>query len=90
MTSGRPWLPLSHLAGLGLFALLALWGFYGHPQPIHLMMAVVGVLVVVAIWEWGSFHGGWQERGVPIPQSLADRAQRKMDEQKTKDGNHVA
>jgi hypothetical protein len=22
----------------------------------------VVVLVIVAVWEWGSFHGGWVER----------------------------
>jgi hypothetical protein len=22
-------------------------------------MAATGLFIVIAIWEWGSFHGGW-------------------------------
>lgn len=75
MTSGRPWWPFSHLVGLGLFALVGLWGWFAHPQPVHLAIASFAVLVVVAIWEWVSFHGGWQARGVPVPRALIDRAE---------------
>jgi hypothetical protein len=25
-------------------------------------MAATGLFIVIAIWEWGSFHGGWIER----------------------------
>lgn len=54
--------PLSHLAGLVLFAALALWAWFA-PVPALLLGALaVAIMVVVAIWEWGSFHGGWQER----------------------------
>jgi low temperature requirement protein LtrA len=59
-TSGR-W-PLSHLAGLGLFALFALWAFAAHPPPLQLHLAATGLFLLIAIWEWGSFHGGWMER----------------------------
>lgn len=34
--------------------------------------------MTVCVWEWGSFNGGWLERGVPIPQSLRERAERKV------------
>lgn len=54
--------PLSHLVGLGLFVLLGGWAFFAHPQPLHLHMSATAVFVIVALWEWGSFHGGWAER----------------------------
>ena len=57
----RRW-PLSHLAGLGLFALLGLWGRLAHPQPLAIVAAATGVFTLIAIWEWGSYHGGWIER----------------------------
>ena len=61
-TGGQRFWPLSHLTGLGLFALLGLWAVIGHPQPLVLHIAATGLFLVVAIWEWGSFHGGWRER----------------------------
>jgi len=62
LTSGQDWWPLSHLAGLGLFALYGLWALWVHPEPL-LVHAVASVLfIVIAVWEWGSFHGGWVER----------------------------
>ena len=54
--------PLSHLAGLGLFALLGLWGLIAHPSPLALHSVATALFVVIAVWEWGSFHGGWTER----------------------------
>lgn len=80
MTSGRPWFPFSHLVGLGLFALLAVWGLYGHPTPLTLMIGTVIVLAIVAIWEWGSFNGGWIERGVPMPKTVHQYAERRLAE----------
>ncbi|MBC7985086.1 MAG: low temperature requirement protein A, partial [Sphingomonadaceae bacterium] len=76
-TSGRSWWPLSHLVGLGLFGLIALWGAVGHPAPLALGIASVAVLAVVAAWEWGSFHGGWIERGVPVPRRLREYGERR-------------
>ena len=23
---------------------------------------MIGIFALIAIWEWGSFHGGWMER----------------------------
>ena len=62
LTSGQLWWPLSHLAGLGLFGLLGAWAVVAPPEPLHLHIAATGLFVVVAFWEWGSFHGGWAER----------------------------
>ena len=62
LTSPGGWFPLSHLVGLGLFALLGLWGWLAHPEPLALAMIAAALFVVIAVWEWGSFHGGWAER----------------------------
>ena len=62
MTSGQPFWPLSHLTGLGLFALLGAWAMIAHAQPLVLHLAATGAFIVIAVWEWGSFHGGWIER----------------------------
>jgi low temperature requirement protein LtrA len=60
VTSGRRWPPFSHLVGLALTALLGLWGWFGHPQPLTLGAASVALLITVALWEWFSLHGGWR------------------------------
>ncbi len=51
-------LPTSHRVGLGLFAALAAAGWV-LPMPTLLFSAAgVAILVLVAIWEWGAYHGG--------------------------------
>jgi low temperature requirement protein LtrA len=62
LTSAQGWWPLSHLAGLGLFALYGLWALMAHPEPLLLHSAATVLFLIIAIWEWGSFHGGWTER----------------------------
>jgi low temperature requirement protein LtrA len=62
MTSGQHFWPLSHVAGLVLFALLGAWATFAHPQPLAVHLAATGLFLVIAVWEWGSFHGGWVER----------------------------
>lgn len=62
MTSGQQFWPLSHCVGLVLFALIGLWAFVAHPEPLTLHLAATVSFLVIAIWEWGSFHGGWSER----------------------------
>ena len=62
MTSPIQRWPLSHIAGLGLFAVLGAWALLAHPEPLQLHLAATGLFILIAIWEWGSFHGGWVER----------------------------
>jgi low temperature requirement protein LtrA len=62
MTSGQHFWPLSHCVGLALFALLGLWALVTHPQPLALHLAATTIFLVIAIWEWGSYHGGWAAR----------------------------
>jgi low temperature requirement protein LtrA len=82
--------PMSHIvavlltAGLGLRASLspiaaprfAIWG--------------AAVLLLTAVWEWVSYHGGWLERaeriGLPVPTRLRDRAERRRIEMEQKRG----
>ncbi len=79
-TSGRPWFPVSHMAGLGMVAAVAAAAYFGHIEPVHLSLGNAAVLIIVAAWEWGSLNGGWVERGVRVPQRLVDRADRKQAE----------
>lgn len=65
-TNGRPWLPLSHAVGLLLFGLLASWGLWASTDRLHMAAGSVVILIIVGIWEWGSLHGGWVERGIGI------------------------
>lgn len=80
-TSDRPWLPFSHLVGLGLLVPLLLWGWLGHPQPLSFVASGVAILIVVAVWEWGSFHGGgWVARGLPVPRWVQERLAHRLNE----------
>ena len=49
-----PYLPLSHLAGLGLLALLVPAGLY--LPPLVLAAGATAVLIVVVVWEWMSLR----------------------------------
>lgn len=52
--------PLSHLVGLGAFAVLAALAVFFRPPPLVLAAGAVAILFAVAAWEWRSFHGGWK------------------------------
>lgn len=62
ISSGRPWYPLSHVAGLWLTLMLAALALVFEPARLTLSIFSTLVFTAVALWEWGSFHGGWIER----------------------------
>ena len=62
MTGGQNFFPLSHVSGLIMFTLLGMWSYLAHPAPLTLHLAATGLFLAIAVWEWGSFHGGWLER----------------------------
>ena len=61
ISSGNPWYPASHSYGLGLATLIAVLSWWLQPSGLTLMAATTALFVVIAVWEWGSFHGGWLE-----------------------------
>jgi low temperature requirement protein LtrA len=52
-------LPLSHLVGLALLGALIAAGHAVVWPAVAFTGACAAVLLLVAVWEWGSFHGGW-------------------------------
>ena len=62
LTSRNGYWPLSHLAGLAAIVLLGVWGWLAQPSPLSFAIAAYAAFIAIAIWEWGSFHGGWKER----------------------------
>jgi low temperature requirement protein LtrA len=54
--------PLSHLVAVCLLVPVALAARLIETPTLVLGALTVAVMIVAAIWEWGSFHGGWQER----------------------------
>ncbi len=53
--------PLSHRIGQLLFGLLGIWGWFGAPQVLGFASLGVVTFLLVAVWEWVSYHGGWIE-----------------------------
>ncbi|MDE2437442.1 MAG: low temperature requirement protein A [Sphingomonadales bacterium] len=54
--------PFSHGLAIALNLVLALIGST-FPVPALLYAELcVAILLVTAVWEWGSYHGGWMER----------------------------
>lgn len=62
LTNKRGNWPLSHLVGLVLLAPMAVWAWELEVQPLSLAIACTALLILIAVWEWGSFHGGWKGR----------------------------
>ena len=50
------------LVGLALLVALIAAAPVVHWAAIGFTASCDGVLLVVVVWEWGSFHGGWRER----------------------------
>jgi low temperature requirement protein LtrA len=63
-TAGVKYPPLSHFVGQILLLGVALGGWFGHWQPLTIGISATAALVMTAIWEWFSLHGGW-ERWAP-------------------------
>lgn len=59
-TTDRSLPPFSHLLGSAALLGVGAWAWLGHWEPLTLGLAVFAVLLFTALWEWGSFHGGWQ------------------------------
>jgi hypothetical protein len=62
ISSGNNWYPPSHTGGLWMVATLALWGSLARPPTLLFYLGSSAIFGLVALWEWGSFHGGWIER----------------------------
>lgn len=52
--------PFSHMIGCVLLIAVGAAAWFLHWQPITLGIAAFAVLASTAIWEWGSYNGGWQ------------------------------
>ena len=61
ISSGQPWYPASHVYGLWFAVALAAWGYFLHPAGLVLFTTTTLLFIAIAVWEWGSFHGGWME-----------------------------
>ena len=62
ISSGNPWYPASHAYSLYALVPLTLWGWLAHPPSLTFYGAIIALFLVMAVWEWVSFHGGWLER----------------------------
>ncbi|MES2303498.1 MAG: hypothetical protein V4521_15740, partial [Pseudomonadota bacterium] len=54
--------PISHGAGVLMVVALAGWRWVTPPATLAFVGLTVAILAIVALWEWVSFHGGWQDR----------------------------
>ena len=59
-TSGRSLPPFSHMIGAAVLLGVGAAAWFGHWQPITLGIATFAALIFTAIWEWGSYNGGWR------------------------------
>ncbi|MFM6829308.1 MAG: low temperature requirement protein A [Novosphingobium sp.] len=61
-SSARSNFPISHGAGVLMVVALAGWTWVRPPATLAFVGLTVAILAIVALWEWVSFHGGWQDR----------------------------
>ena len=59
-TADYPLPPLSHFIGMILLVGIAVEGLRSHWTPLAVGAAATGALLVTALWEWFSLHGGWR------------------------------
>lgn len=69
--------PLSHGVAMILFALLGAAAWFTPIRSVEFAGWGVGILLLTAVWEWVSYHGGWAERmeaiGIPYPKRAYER-----------------
>jgi low temperature requirement protein LtrA len=61
-SSPRGNFPLSHSVGCLVLLAVGAWAWAEAPLALVFVAVTTALLAVIAIWEWGSFHGGWEER----------------------------
>ena len=52
--------PFSHFVGLALLTIIGALAVTQHWQPMTVGISATLALMMTAIWEWASWHGGWQ------------------------------
>jgi low temperature requirement protein LtrA len=60
LTGGSVIPPLSHTVGMLLLLGIGVQGMRAHWQPVDIGIAATFALLVTALWEWFSLHGGWR------------------------------
>ena len=73
--------PMSHTIAVVLLVGLTLAGWDSAMPALHVARLNLAILLLTAVWEWVSYHGGWVERaervGIPVPERLRERAERR-------------
>ena len=76
--------PLSHMVAVVLVAALGTTAWIKPISALGMAECGVAILLLTAVWEWVSYHGGWFERaralGLPVPERLNERAERRRAE----------
>jgi low temperature requirement protein LtrA len=70
--------PMSHTVAVVLMGVLALLASDGSMPALVMARLSLAILLLAAVWEWVSYHGGWVERiGIPVPARMRERAERR-------------
>ena len=71
--------PMSHLIAVGGFIALGVTAWLTPLSTLSIAHWGGAILLLAAVCEWVSYHGGWAERavaiGLPVPQAMLDRAE---------------
>jgi low temperature requirement protein LtrA len=82
--------PMSHSVAIVAFAAWGMAAWCGAVPALRFAGWGAAILLVTAVWEWVSYHGGWMERaeriGIPTPVRLRERAERRKAEVEAKRG----
>jgi low temperature requirement protein LtrA len=73
--------PMSHSVAVLLVVALGLVGWTGTTPALRFAWLGAAILLLTAVWEWVSYHGGWLERaealGLPVPGSVKERGEQR-------------